>query len=234
MPTGDKTRIKKVESAGLFKEEYDYDEGRVADYTQTAAYRESYPMAVSYLYDTLSRITDVRYSAQYGLAGDPRKIVAHTYDTASRLSQLKYNGEQQAGDIVYNAASQTTQLKIGVAGANQVTENYGYDAQTGLLTNQSVQRGASTLLNLSYDYRKSLDGTNNAKTGQLRKITNILDKNRNREYSYDALGRLTTAKGGNNLWQQNYSHDRYGNKLGTTATGVAANGSPIPRDGHRP
>ncbi len=88
------------------------------------------------------------------------------------------------------------------------------------------------MLNLSYDYRKNLDGTNNTKTGQLRKITNNLDNNRNREYAYDALGRLTTAKGGNNLWQQVYSYDNYGNKLGTTASGVAANGTPIPRDGH--
>ncbi len=215
------------------KEDYFYDaEGRVSDYTLTLSSRPSNPLATSYIYDTLSRATDIRYPAQYGLGTSPRKVVQYSYDVASRLSQLKYDGQQQAGDIVYNAASQTTQLKVGVAGANQVTENYGYDNQTGLLANQTVQRGGSTLLSLSYDYRKTLDGTNNAKTGQLKKITNNLDSNRNREYSYDALGRLTTAKGGNNLWQQIYSYDRYGNKLSTTASGVAANGTPIPRDGH--
>ena len=233
-PTGDKTRIKKITTLQTSVEDYLYDaEGRVSDYTQTLAARPGNPLTTSYLYDTLSRATDVRYPAQYGLAGNPRKVVQHTYDTASRLSQLKYDGQQQAGDILYNAASQTTQLKIGAAGANQVTENYGYDNQTGLLANQTVQRGANTLLNLSYDYRKTLDGTNNTKTGQLRKITNNLDANRNREYAYDALGRLTSAKGGNNLWQQLYSYDNYGNKTGTTASGVAAaNGTPIPRDGH--
>jgi RHS repeat-associated protein len=232
MPTGDKTRIKK-QVTQTSTEDFLYDaEGRLYEQKQTLANRTSYPLTTNYLYDTLSRLTDIQYPAQYGLAGNPRKVVQYSYDLASRLSQLKYNGEQQAGDIVYNAASQATQLKIGVAGANQVTENYGYDTQTGLLTNQTIQRGANTLLNLSYDYRKNLDGTNNTKTGQLRKITNNLDNNRNREYTYDALGRLTTAKGGNNLWQQVYNYDRYGNKLSTTASGVAANGSPIPRDGH--
>jgi uncharacterized protein RhaS with RHS repeats len=42
---------------------------------------------------------------------------------------------------------------------------------------------------------------------------------------------LTKAKGGNNLWTQNYSYDRYGNRESVTASGVAADGSSIPRDG---
>jgi RHS repeat-associated protein len=232
-PVGDKTRVKKRTTLQTSMEDYFYDgEGRLSDTTMTLTSRPNNQLRTSYIYDTLSRVTDIRYPAQYRLAGDPRKVVQYSYDVASRLSTLKYDGQQQAGDIIYNAASQATQLKVGAAGANQVVENYNYDNQTGLLTNQTIQRGGSTLLNLSYDYRKNLDGTNSAKTGQLRKITNNLDANRNREYAYDALGRLTTAKGGNNLWQQNYSYDRYGNKQNTTASGVAANGTPIPRDGH--
>ncbi|MBA2749891.1 MAG: hypothetical protein H0U45_14485 [Tatlockia sp.] len=42
---------------------------------------------------------------------------------------------------------------------------------------------------------------------------------------------MTKAKGGNNLWTQNYSYDRYGNRESVTASGVAADGSSIPRDG---
>ncbi len=121
MTTGDKSRIKKVETPGLMKEEYVYDgESRVKDYTQTIAYRESYPMKTSYLYDTLDRVTEARYPAQYGMAGDPRRIVEHTYDTASRLTALKVNGTEQAGNITYNASDQTTSIKIGAAGTNQV------------------------------------------------------------------------------------------------------------------
>ncbi len=78
MATGDQDRIKKAESTGLAKEEYNYDpdpEGRVLDYTQTVTGRENYPMTTSYIYDTLDRVTDVRYPAEYGLTGSPRKVV---------------------------------------------------------------------------------------------------------------------------------------------------------------
>jgi RHS repeat-associated protein len=87
---------------------------------------------------------------------------------------------------------------------------------------------------LSYDYnRNNSIGNANGKTGHLTKIVNNLDNNKNREYEFDALGRLTKAKGGNggNLWTQNYSFDRYGNRTNVTASGVAADNSPIPVDG---
>jgi len=233
--TGDQSRIKKTESTGLVKEEYLYDsEGRVKDYTQTVGTRESYPMTVSYLYDTLGRITDTRYPAEYGLAGDPRKLVQSTYDVSGRLSTLKYNGQQQAGNIIYNASDQTTSIDIGTTGLNQINENYTFDPQSGLLTNQKVQRGSQILLDLTYDYNRGINssGTLNGKTGYRSKILNNLDHNKDRNYEYDALGRLTKAKGGvNNIWEQQYSYDRYGNRESVTASGTAADNTLIPRDG---
>lgn len=234
MTTGSQDRIKKIESSGMVKEEYSYDtEGRVSDYAQTVWYRESYPMTMSYLYDTLGRVTDVRYPAQYGLAGNPRKLVQHTYDIASRLSSLKVDNQQQAGDIVYNAADQTTSVNIGNTGERVVNETYTFDPQTGLLTGQKIKRGKQTLLDLSYDYaRNDSVGTLNGKTGHLTKILNNLDHNKDRSYEYDALSRLTKASGGaTNIWQQQYSYDRYGNRQSVTASGVAADNTTIPRDG---
>lgn len=244
-PSGDKTRIKKIRTDGYLTEDYLYDsQARVSEYKQTVDYRATRPMTVNYLYDTLDRVKEVTYPAQYGLPtqggipADPRKIVAHTYDTASRLSSFSYGTalgmSQQAGNIVYNAADQTTEMKIGAAGGNQVTEEYTFDPQTGLLTNQKVQQGVNNLLNLGYEYNRGDSiGTLNGKTGHLTKIIDHNNTNRNREYDYDVLGRLFNAWGGLNkgLSVQYYRYDRYGNRTNVVASGVAADGSAMPRDG---
>ena len=73
-------------------------------------------------------------------------------------------------EIIYNPLSQVTQLKTGVHTGNADVEQYSYDQQTGLLTNQKVikQNSNQTLLDLSYNYnRGNSKGTVNGKTGQL-------------------------------------------------------------------
>jgi len=233
--TGDKTRLSQIRTDGILTENFAYDtEGRMSDYTQIVDFRTSYPMTVSYLYDTLDRVTEVRYPAAYGLPNNPRKLIQNSYDAASRLSSYKVDGSQVAGNILYNADDQMTSITIGAGVLNQVTETYAFDSQTGLLTNQKVQKGKQTLLDLTYNYnRNNAVGSLNGKTGHLTKIINNLDNNKNREYEFDALGRLVIAKGGTsgNLWQQNYTYDRYGNRTTVTASGVAADNSPIPIDG---
>lgn len=64
------------------------------------------------------------------------------------------------------------------------------------------------------------------------KIRNNLDHAKDREYQFDAVGRLTTAKGkASNPWTQSYLYDRYGNRTSVTATGTAADNSTMPTDG---
>ena len=201
--------------------------------TETVDGRTSYPMTMTYLYDSLDRTKEVRYPAQYGLSGSPRKIIEPTYDTASRLSSLKVDSVVQAGDIIYNSSDQMESIKIGTAGTNQVTETYQYDGLSGLLTNQKVIKGGNNLLDLNYDYAKNNSvGTGTGKTGHLTKITDNLNNAKNKEYEFDALGRLTKAKGGtNNLWQQQYGYDRYGNRETVAASGNGIDNAPMQADG---
>jgi len=94
-------------------------------------------------------------------------------------------------------------------------------------------RNSTELLNLSYEYNRGSVGSLSGKTGHLTKIIDNLNTNKNGEYEFDALGRLTKAKGGTTgtLWNQTYSYDRYGNRTNVTASGTAADSSAIPLDG---
>jgi YD repeat-containing protein len=236
MTAGDQSRINKIRTAGFLTEDFTYDgEGRVWEYTQKVDYRTNYPWVTTYDYDTLGRVTGVHYPAQYGPSGGSRKVIENTYDIASRLTGLKVDGQDAASNIIYNASDQTTSIKIGVNGTNQITENYTFDSQTGLLTSQNAVKNGSNLLDLSYDYTRnnSAGNTNvNWKTGALTKILDNGDHNKDREFQFDALGRLTAAKGkATNQWEQQYVYDRYGNRTSVTATGYTANNSAVTRDG---
>lgn len=221
----DVTQVSSVTASGVSTETFGYDdgEGRVTSKTLTITGRSNYPFTTDYAYDSLDRVKNITYPAEYLNGAAPRKVVHHDYDLASRLSTLTYDSQSFASNIVYNASSQTTSLKIGAAGTNQITENYSYASQTGFLTGQNIVRGTDTahpLLDLSYDYANA----GGKRTGQLTKILNNLNHGKDRGYSYDAMGRLVQATGGLNgaLWTQTYSYDQFGNRTGVSASGYSA------------
>ncbi len=241
MTMGDKERIYQVTSGSVATETYTYDtEGRVSDYEMKATSRASYPMKTSYLYDTVNRLTEVRYPKAYGMSGNPRKVVDIAYDQTSRLKELKVDNSIQMNQISYNDFGQATAIKIGAGGSNPIDETYSFDSETGLMTNQKVKRGTNTLMDLTYNYNRGLSkGTLNGKTGQLTHIIDNKDRNKDRVYEHDSLGRLIKAKGGlatgvtgvTANWTQSYTYDRYGNKETTSKTGTTEYGQAIPLDG---
>jgi RHS repeat-associated protein len=227
--TGDLTRLSSVTASGVSTEDFAYDvEGRPIRKTLTLASRPAYPMVLEYTYNTLGRLTDVRYPSQYG-AGGATKYLHYDHDAASRLSALKVNGVDYGSQITYNASNQITSLLVGSAGANQVQETYDYSPQTGLLSSQRIVRNGAALLDLSYDYWAA--GARSGRTGQIKKITNNLAASKSRAFDYDALGRLVKATN-NSTWSERYTYDRYGNRTTvSSAAGIAAAPSAKPETG---
>ncbi|HVQ38640.1 MAG TPA: RHS repeat-associated core domain-containing protein, partial [Pyrinomonadaceae bacterium] len=220
----DITQFSSVTTAGISTETYGYDAEERVNFKSLAVNGRP-PMETNYAYDALDRIQDVTYPRrELGVVGSPRKVVHYDYDVASRLTSLTVDGAVHASNIVYNAASQTSSLSVGAAGANQIIESYNYEQQTGLLASQTVARfssPANLLLNLAYDYA----GPNGKRTGQLTKILNNLNHDKDRSYSYDALGRLVQAKGGPASaprWTQTYTYDIFGNRTSVSASGYSA------------
>lgn len=227
MGSGDKTRPWRVTTAGVRQDTLTYDvEGRVHELTSLMTSRPYHPLITTYDFDALDRVTDITYPHQYQLnnPSPSRRVIHHDYDVASRVSAVNVNGNTYASEFTYNAASQVTNVKIGY-GSYFTREMYFYEANTGLLQTQYVMNdGITPIMSLTYDYLRA--GTSSGRTGQVTKITNSIKQDKGRTYTYDGLGRLKTATGGDPsaapLWTQTYGYDRYGNRQSVTASGVTA------------
>jgi RHS repeat-associated protein len=190
----------------------------------------------SYSYDSLARVSsktrviDTRsYQSQYQYNGANQltlmiypsgKRVRVNRDTRGRLSGLdKVDASNNVllgymSQVGYNTAGQVTGLNLG----NGVAESFGYSNDRLQLTSQTATKGAATLMNLSYGYSASSGasgvGTAAGNSGQLMTITGTINsQTRNQAFTYDNVGRLTTATGWG-AWQRRFAYDRWGNRTG--------------------
>src|SRR5260221_14548661 len=107
------------------------------------------------------------------------------------VENVSESNTKYLSDITYNTFDQVTSLTTGFDFTHPDKEEYTYDGQTGLPTNQKVKdyNTSSTKLDLSYSYNRGNSiGTLSGKTGQLAGMTNNLDHNKDRSYEFDALG----------------------------------------------
>ena len=214
---GDITRLQSV-TDGMGSEVYGYDGyGRLIQVTRNLNGRS--PLVTNYDYDSFSRLKQTTYPARYGQANSPRAVVAETYRIGGTLKDLKVDGASVAAQFQYNAANQVKTITLG----NGSVETFSYDAQTGLLTGQTLTGAGQSLLNLMYGYNGA-GAYASVKTGQITLITDNLAGNngdRNRTFNYDKLGRLTGVSGTRSgaAWSQSYVYDRFGNREQVIASG---------------
>lgn len=225
MSSGDIMRPSQVIAQGVSTEKYGYDlEGRIIRKKLTLASRPAYPMMVEYTYDTASRLTDIFYPTQYGTTAS-NKHVHYDYDGASQPTAVQVNSATYGSQLTYNASGQLLSMLVGASGANQLQESYVYDDKTGLISSQKIMRGTTPLLDLTHFMYNTYARA--GRTGQLSKLTNNLNAEKNRVFTYDALGRLSKVTN-NSTWSQNYAYDRYGNRQTINSSNSVARLSPAP------
>jgi RHS repeat-associated protein len=117
--------------------------------------------------------------------------------------------------LSYNIAGQMTGLTLG----NGVVESYGYDANRLQLTTQTATRGATSLMNLTYNYQATAgqmgQGSTAGNAGHLMSISGTINNTtESAAYTYDLLGRLVTSDQTSNgsSAQRLFEYDRWGNR----------------------
>ena len=175
---------------------------------QTSDTRKTY--TTSYEYNLGNQLSKMIYPSG--------QQVSVNHDDKGRMQSLTYEPGEPAGYLTgmsYDIAGQVTGLTLG----NGTAESYGYDANRLQMTSQTATKGATSLMNLTYDYQASAGqmgaGSTAGNAGQLMTISGTINSTtESASYLYDLLGRLTTSTQASNgsSAQRTFAYDRWGNR----------------------
>ncbi len=164
---------------------------------------------VGYQYNQAGEITSLTYPSG--------RVVQQGYDAIGRLANIGSGTTTYLSGTEYNVDFQPTTFGYG----NGVVANFNYSADRKQLTAINYLKSGATLFGQSYAI-----GTAGANDNEITGITDNVDSGRNVAYTYDTLGRVTSAvsNGSTNYpqWGLSFSYDRYGNRLSQTVTAGTA------------
>jgi len=200
-------------------------------------------------YDNMGQVKEQRQvtggntyslSYTYNLAGllatetyPTSRVLTNSYDNAGRLSQISDGTTTFVSSMAYAAAGSLLSETWG----NGAVRSIGYNNASQVSQIKLKQSSSGSELQ-RYDYlygevtqsSGSVDKSKN--TGQIGRIDGVINGSSTKEwdqrFSYDQLGRLSTAAeyqqgtGSTPSWKQEFIYDRYGNRFqsGTSNTGV--------------
>jgi RHS repeat-associated protein len=226
-PDGDIRRVNEEYVDGIGNQTFTYDSfnGLISTTVQMAG---APPFTIDYPHDSVGRSTGTIYPVLYGDSA-ARPTLDLQYQIGG-ISRLTLDGQQIVDHLAFWPSGALKSMQLGLDDPEGVTETYDWDVTASELKGQQLFRGREPLMNVSYDYYPPTLGTSQSMVRQVKTATDHLQGSGNRTYTYDALGRLRTATGGD-LWTQSYTYDSFGNRTEVSATGIFAPGQPATTDG---
>ncbi len=173
--------------------------------------------SLTFSYDQNDRIIN---TATIDVGFQPAVALTSSYNSAGKRIQLDDSAGGSSG-FIYNDAGRMTQMTTSAGG----NIGFSYDSVGGLIQ-ISYPNGASS--NISYDLSGRLDNVSHSAGGGsiasfayerngLGEIITVTELNKTREFTYDALRRLTSA--GSSSSPESYTYDLLGNRVTSALSG---------------
>jgi RHS repeat-associated protein len=163
-----------------------------------------------YEYNAAGQMTQMTYPSgkrvKLGLDARGRLNALRRVDTSGNPQETYLSG------VNYRTDGQISSQSFG----DGTTENFGYSDSRLQLTSQTVTKGGSALLSLSYGYQAVVGqmGSNSklGNNGQIVSVSGTVNgQNRDQAFTYDNVGRLVTATGWG-TWARKFDYDMFGNR----------------------